>query len=67
MCEDINSHNSSKGSNSRDVSGLVAEEHMDDDCLMCINNEEGAGNNMQNTDSAQDLTFVSIAIAGGST
>lgn len=43
------------------------EEHIDDDCLMCINNEEGAGNNMQNTDSAQDLTFISIAIAGGST
>lgn len=57
-CGDCNSHNSLKGSNSRDTDGLVVEESIANDCLMSINNGEGAQyNSMQNTDAAQDLTF----------
>lgn len=47
-----------------DANGTVIEEFIDDHNLVCVNREGTHYNNTQNTETALDLTFVSIAIAG---
>lgn len=53
------------GSKNTDINGLEVEKFIDDKELVCINDGKGTRyNSTSNTESAIDLTLVSIEIAG---
>lgn len=64
-CGDFNAHNALWGSVRTDANGLVVQEYMGDEGLVCVNDGRGTRfNSVTNKESAIDLTLVSKGIAG---
>lgn len=61
VCGDFNAHSTLWGSKSTDVNGLVVEEFIEDNGLVCINSGKGTRyNSANNTESVIDLTLVKV-------